>query len=298
MLIDVKKVDATKRELKIEIPKDRVKKKLDEVYEELGKHAQIKGFRQGKVPRQVLEQHHGKTAHDEVVRKLIPEVYHEALHKENLSPIDMPEIEDVHYQDGIIKFTAKLDIKPDIKVGNYKGIKVKRQSSQVSDEELNKTLEYFKQGQAQGKEAVMDDAFARGMGYPSLDEFKKALARQMELDKDRHNRLDVENQVVEHLLKSTKVVVPQSLAKRQYEHRLGELRDRLKNQGVSAEDIKKKEEELKGQLEKNVERDICAYLIFEKIAQLENIETKENDNLPAKVMEFLLKEAKWSNEEK
>ena len=193
MKVEVKKVDALRRELKFVIPKDRVSKKLNEVYEEISKVAKIKGFRPGKAPRQMVEQHHSQLAHEEVLKKIIPEVYQEGLQKEKIEPIDMPEIEDVNFKDGMITFTAKLDIKPEVNIGtsDYKGIKVQRKSSQVTEDEINKTLEIFKKGQGD-KEVVLDDAFARGLGYPSLEEFKKTLTRQMEMDKDQQNRPEVE----------------------------------------------------------------------------------------------------------
>ena len=297
MKIEVKKVDSLKRELKFEIPKDRVHKTLSEVYEEIGRVAKIKGFRPGKAPRHVLEKHHGKLAEEETLKKLIPEVYREGIEREKISPVDLPEIENVLFKDGMISFTAKLDIKPEIKLKNYKGIKVTRKSSQVTDEEINKTLEFFKKGQGTDKEVVIDDAFAHGLGYANLEDFKKALARQMELDKDRQNRVDIENQIVEELLKQTKFDVPQSLVVRQIERRLEEARRHWKSQHaqMTKEDMDKKEAELRKDLGPSVEKDIKVYLIFDKIAQSENMQFEEGGNMPAKVMEYLLKEAKWES---
>jgi FKBP-type peptidyl-prolyl cis-trans isomerase (trigger factor) len=294
MKVEVKKVDAVKRELRFEIPKDRVSQKFDEVYKELGKIVKVKGFRPGKVPRHILETRHAQTAREEVLQKLIPEVYHEALHRENLAPLEMPEIEDINLKDGGITFTAKLEIRPEVKVENYKGINVKRKSSAVTEDEITKTLDHFKQGQGRdNKEVEINDAFAHGLGFPNLAEFRKSLSRQLELDKDRHNRFDVENQVVEALFKNSRLMVPRSLVQRQVERRLEENKKRLKSQGVSAEEIKDKEEETRKQSREPVEREVKAYLIFDKIAEMENIEIKEDEHLPAKVMEFLLKEAKW-----
>jgi len=293
MKVDVKKVDAVKRELRFEIPKDRVSKKFDEVYKELSKVVKVKGFRPGKVPRHILEAQHSKTAQDEVMQKLIPEVYHEGITQEELAPLDMPEIVDVNFRDGMITFTAKLDIRPEVEVGPYKEIKVTRKSSAVTDEEMEKTLEYFKQGQGKDKDVEINDAFAHGLGYPNLEEFKKSLSRQIEMDKDRQNRFDVENQIVEVLLKKAKLVVPQSLVLKQIEHRIEDAKKRLKSQGHTAEEIETKETEMRKDLRDPVERDVKVYFILEKIAELENIEIKEGENLPAKTMEFLLKEAKW-----
>ena len=144
MKIEVKKIDATKRELKFEIPKDRVTKTMEEIYAEVGKGAKIKGFRPGKAPRHLVEAHYGKLVQEETIKKIIPEVYHEGIEKENISPIDLPEIEDVHFKDGVISFKARLDIRPEVKIKDYKGIKITRKDSQVTDEEINKTLEFFK----------------------------------------------------------------------------------------------------------------------------------------------------------
>src|SRR3989338_7419020 len=109
MKLEVKKVDSIKRELKFEIPKERVSAKLDEVYKEIAKEAKIKGYRPGKAPRHILEKHHSRLAQEELIRNLISEAYQEGLKKESIQPIDYPEIEDVNFKDGILKFTAKLD---------------------------------------------------------------------------------------------------------------------------------------------------------------------------------------------
>ncbi len=293
MKLAVKKLDAVRLELKFEVPRERVAKKFDKIYEELGKVVKVKGFRQGKIPRHILESQHNKLAKEEVIKELIPEIYQEGLEKEKIKPIDLPEILDVNLNEGKVTFTAKLDIKPEVKVSDYKKIKVMRKSSAVTPEELNKTLDYFKKGQGEGKEVTIDDAFAHGLGFPSLEEFTKSLSRQLELDKDRHNRMDVENQVAEHLLKKAKLTTPASLVKKQLARRLEDIRRRLASQGMSPENIKKKEDEVRSQLEESVEKDIRIYLILDKIAELESIPVKEEENLAVKVMEFLLKEAEW-----
>ncbi len=294
MQVEVKKLDPVRRELKFKVSKERVSKTLEEVYKDLSKKAKVKGFRQGKVPRNVLEAQYSHTAQHEVMNKIIPEVYQEAIEQEKLAPMDMPEIQDVDYKDGEVTFTAKLDIKPEFEVKDYKKIKVNRKSSEVTDEDINKTLEYFKQGQGKEKEVPIDDAFANGLGYPNLEEFKKSLSRQIEIDKDRQNRADVENQIFEVLLKKTKLTVPQSLVKKQLERRVEDSKKRMKSQGISDEEIQKKDEEMRKELKGMVEKDLTIFLILEKIASMENIEVKEGENLPAKVVEFLLKEAEWT----
>lgn len=297
MNVEVKKVDDVRRELRLEVPKDRVSKALDEVYSDLSKKIKIKGYRPGKIPRNVLESRHAKLAQEEMIQKIVPEVYQEAVDQEKLFPIDMPSIEDVQYKDGIVCFKAKFDVKPTVTIKDYKGIKVKRKSDEVKDEEIEKTFDYFKQGQGQGdekkEEVKIDDTFAKGLGYPSLDDFKKVLRKQLEIEKEKQNKADIENQIVESILKKGKLTIPQSLVQRQMERRVHDMKHRLEQQGMKKEDIEKKVDEIRKELKEPVERDVKVYLILDKIAELENIKFKEGENLPAKVIEFLLKEANW-----
>ena len=297
MKVTVRKIDTLKMEMDFEIPKERVTQKMDEVYKNLSKVSKVRGFRPGKVPREVLEREHSAVAKEETIKELIPEIYRAGIEQEKLSPIDMPEIKDVNFKDGMIFFTAAIEVKPEIKIKNYKEIQVKRKSSQVTDEEVNKTLEYFKKSQGKEDDVAMDDSFARGLGYPNLTEFKKSLTRQMEIDKDRQNRADVENQIISFLIKESNFTVPTSLVNKQMDYRIAETKKTLQSQKYTEEQIEKKVEELKKNLKSNVERDVQVYLIFDRIAELENIKVIEGENLINKVMEFLLKEASWQGNE-
>jgi FKBP-type peptidyl-prolyl cis-trans isomerase (trigger factor) len=248
------------------------------------------------VPRHILVNSHGQLAKDETIKKIIPQAYHDGVSQHQLNPIDLPEITEIDLKDGILTFKAILDIRPEVEVGKYKGIDVNRKKSEVTEEELLKTLDFFKKGRGD-QDVTIDDNFAKGMGFQNLEDFKSALKRQLEADKDRNNRMDVENQIVEKLLKNAKLIVPQSLVKRQLHHRLNESLRRLKSQGLNDEELKKKEEELRTQLGPVVEGEVKIYLILEEIAKLENITTPTgpNESLPGKVMEFLLKEANWQD---
>jgi len=303
MKIAVKKIDALKRELSFEIPKDRVAAAHAEIMGEITKVAKVKGFRPGKAPRQMIEAQHGSLAREEVIKKLIPEVYQEGITQEKIDALDLPEIHDVEYKDGLIKFKAHVDIKPEVNLGHYKGIKVTRKSSKVTDEELDKTLEYFKKAGGEKEQVVgphaghsqeLDDNFVKSLGYPSLAEFKESLTRQMEMDKDRQNRIDVENQLLDALIKDAKLAVPESLVKRQLEHRMHDTKHRMKEQGMPETEITKREEDMRKEFAPTAEKDVKVYLILDAIAKAEGIHThSEKESLPAKVMAFLLKEASW-----
>ncbi len=293
MKVEVKKVDATKREMKFEVSKERVSKKLSEVYTEISKTAKIRGFRPGKAPRHVIEAEHGKLAQERMMEQLIPETYQEGLKKEDLNPIDFPEISDVNLKDGALSFKAGLDIQPEFSVKDYKGIKVKKKKVEVTDEDLNKTLDFFKTAQGKNKDIKIDDEFAKGLGYASLEELKNSFKRQMEIEKDRQNRFDIENQVVEFLVKNTKLTVPKTTVSRHIDRLTQDARNRFESQGVKKEELDKRVEDFVKQVSLNAERDVKSYFILERIAQQEDIKVEQGENLFQKVIAFLLKEAKW-----
>jgi len=293
MILSVKKLDATKRELSIELPKELVSQKFDEVYEAIGKSANIKGFRPGKAPRHILEQHHSRLAQEEVLKDLIPATYQEALEKENLKPVALPEIFDVKLDAGIISYKAKLEIRPDIEIKDYKGLKVKKQEAKVSDDDLKKVYDFLLQSQGKPKETPVDDSLAKSLGYSNLKEMEDSLKKQLEVNRDQQARADLEHQIIEQLLAKANFQVPEVSVSNQLEHLVADEKKRLSWQGMKKEDIEAKTEDLRKELKTIAERDVKAYFILEKIAELENIQVDNEEHLLKKVIEFLLKEAKW-----
>ncbi|NTV29367.1 MAG: hypothetical protein HGA80_04720 [Candidatus Omnitrophica bacterium] len=293
MKVSVKKIDALRREMHFEVPKERVTKKMEEVLNDLAKHANIAGFRKGKAPKQLVRNAHGKLANEETLKSLIPEVYQEGVLQEKLDPIDYPSIDQVDLTDGVLKFRATFDIRPEVEVKDYRGLKVTKKTSEVSDEELAKTLDYVKKSRGLEDNAEMTDEIAKSMGFPGLEDFKKALRRNLEFDKERQNRQDVENQLVEELFKKASLHVPQSLVIKQLSSRMEDFRQRMKQYGAKDEDVAKRLQETEGEMRIAAEKDVKLFLILQKIAQEEKIDVKQGESLAAKAMEFLLKEAKW-----
>ena len=293
MKISVKKVDALRREMHLEVPSDRVTRKLDEVMDSIVRGARIKGFRQGKAPRNLVASAHGDLAREEMMKKLIPEVYHEGVMQEKVDPIDFPAIDQVEMKDGGLKFRATFDIRPEFEVKDYKGVKLSKKSADVSEDEVAKSLDFFKKGRGADEKTPMDDEFAKSIGFPSLEDLKTAVKRNLEFEKERQNRQDVETQLMDALIKSCKLDVPQSLVERQLSGRFEDFARRMKTFGMKDEDIAKKVKDSEKDLRVAAEKDVRTFLILHKIAQAEKIEAKENENLSAKVVEFLLKEAKW-----
>lgn len=289
MKVSVNKIDALKRELSIEVPQNKVKEKLDAVYEEIKKSAKIPGFRLGTAPRNILEKHHSKLAKEEVIKQLLPETYQDALKMENLDVISLPEITEVNLDSNSLRYKAKVELRPEVEIKNYKKIKIKKKSNEVSNEELDKVLENIKQSR---KIDSINEDFAHGLGYASLDEFKDALKRQLLAQKESENRMQLEREVIDHLLKNSQFIVPEFLVKKRFQELQEEVKEYFRNNRLPEAEIEKKEKELEPKLKAQAEEQVKVFLVLDEIAKKEGI--KRDDNMPNGVMEFLFKNADWT----
>jgi len=289
MKVKVNKLDTLKRELEIEVGQDKVKEKFDVVYEEIKKSVKIPGFRPGTAPRNLLEKHHSKLAHEEVLKQLLPETYHDALEKEKIDAVSLPQITEVSLDNNLLKYKATLEIRPDIEIKNYKKIKIKKRSNDVNEEDLNKVLENIKQAR---KSEAIDDNFAHGLGYSSLSDFKDALKRQLAIQKEQENRIQLEKEIIDHLMKNSKFNVPGTLVDRRFSELRQNFREYMENNRMPKEEIEKKEKELEPKLKSQAGEEVKVFLVLDEIAKIESI--TRDEHMPQHVMEFLFKNAEWS----
>jgi trigger factor len=148
--------------LEIEIPADEVSRERAGLIGEFQKYAHIPGFRVGKAPKQMIEQKFSKQIEEELQKKLIPQFYREALAKEKLKPVSYPELSDIQFkQNSPLTFKATVDVAPDFELPSYKDIEVKRQKSDIPEEEIDKALTSIREQQADFAE-VSDRALKLG----------------------------------------------------------------------------------------------------------------------------------------
>jgi trigger factor len=144
MEFDVEELEGLKRKINIVIPEEIVSKRVSDAYKTLNRKTQIPGFRPGKIPQKVLEKQVPMQSLGDMFQELMQEYYDEALHKSGLKPTGQPEIDHSGMQDikkdEPLKFSVLLDVKPDIKVKDYKGLKFKKKEANVKDEEIEETL--------------------------------------------------------------------------------------------------------------------------------------------------------------
>ncbi|MFD1927265.1 trigger factor [Sporosarcina siberiensis] len=128
--------------LTVEVSAEEVKAGLDKAFKKVVKEVQSPGFRKGKMPRPMFEKMYGvESLYNEALDFILPEAYSNALDEAKVDPIDRPEIDIVQMEKGKeLIFTAVVTLKPEAKLGEYKGLEVTRQETEVTDEEIENQL--------------------------------------------------------------------------------------------------------------------------------------------------------------
>ena len=137
--------------LDVEVEADRVAAALDKAFNKVVKQVNVPGFRKGKVPRPIFESRFGvESLYQDAIDILLPEVYSEAVEQADVFPVDRPDIEIEQFAKGqSFKFKAKITVKPEVTLGDYKGLEVAPVQAEVSDEELAQELERMQQRHAE-----------------------------------------------------------------------------------------------------------------------------------------------------
>jgi trigger factor len=148
--VTVEDLSPIKKKLGIAVPAAEVQAKIDAAYRGLSQRARIKGFRPGKVPRRVLERYYGSQVEGEVIGELIQHSFVHALEERRLQAVARPEIvaEEVRPSEGL-RYSATIEIKPDVPVTEYRGLAVDRVVAPVEETAIDAQIERLRQSFAQ-----------------------------------------------------------------------------------------------------------------------------------------------------
>ncbi len=163
MKVNVEEISPSKRVLHVEVPPERVADRVESTFREWGQKLQLPGFRRGKVPREIIRRRFESEIREEVLRELIPDSYKEALTQAAIEPVSQPSVEDVHFHAGEpLTYRAVVEVKPSVTAKDYLGIVLERDKIEVSDDEVNRAVEYLREDAAEyvpmeGWPALKDD---------------------------------------------------------------------------------------------------------------------------------------------
>ncbi|ARI76902.1 trigger factor [Halobacillus mangrovi] len=137
--------------LTVEVPASEFDKALDQAFQKVVKQVQVPGFRKGKVPRKLFESRFGvESLYQDALDIILPQAYTEAVEETGIEPVDRPEVDVKEIEKGKdLVFTAEVTVKPEVKLGEYKGLEVEELSTEVTDEDVQNELKQMQEKQAE-----------------------------------------------------------------------------------------------------------------------------------------------------
>ncbi len=151
MKVDVERLEKSTVALNVEVDAPKVDEAITRAYRRLANRTNVPGFRKGKAPKHILERYVGKdNLLNEAFKVAFPEAYREAVKEARIEPVDDPEVEDFEIDEGKpLKFKAKVAVKPEVELGDYKSIKQEREEVKVTPEEVETEVNALRERHAQ-----------------------------------------------------------------------------------------------------------------------------------------------------
>ncbi|MCY7864121.1 trigger factor [Bacillus spizizenii] len=151
MSVKWEKQEGNEGVLTVEVDAETFKTALDDAFKKVVKQVSIPGFRKGKIPRGLFEQRFGVEAlYQDALDILLPVEYPKAVEEAGIEPVDRPEIDVEKIEKGeSLIFTAKVTVKPEVKLGDYKGLGVEKDDATVTDEDVQNELKALQERQAE-----------------------------------------------------------------------------------------------------------------------------------------------------
>ena len=140
------KLEGNQGVLTVEVDAETVSKSLDSAFKKVVKQINVPGFRKGKMPRPLFEKRFGiESLYQDAIDFMLPEAYTSAVEETGIEPVDRPEIDVEQIEKGkTFIFTAKVTVKPEVKLGEYKGLEVEAFDTTVTDEDVENEIKAYK----------------------------------------------------------------------------------------------------------------------------------------------------------
>ena len=275
------------------------------VFNKLKMGVQIKGFRPGMAPQNLIEAKLGPTLFEETINKILPVIAIEILQKEKLNPLNqlhyhlekVSEAEGLHYH-------IEFEVMPEVELPDFEKIKVEKETPKITAKEVTAVIEdMFSRGQkdkkgkadeVKGKTdkakeeakpvAKPDDKWAAGLEIPSVKTIKdleKEVEKQLLKQKQAVSEEKYRVEILDKAVTLTGVEVPPTLVARELENREKSYRQRIEAVGLKFEEFLKSRktsvEELKKEWTEDAEKRIAREILLIEIAKAENLSVKKEE---------------------
>lgn len=324
MDIKIEKLKNSEIEIIGSISFEELNKNREKAVKKLSANIKIDGFREGKVPEKILIEKVGEMMIlNEMAEIALQEAYPNIIIENKIDPITAPQITITKLApNNPMEFTIKTSVMPEIKLPDYKDlakkeISKKEESIEVTDKELEETIEQIRKSRqtphscsdekCEHEEKAdlpeLNDEFVKGMGdFKDVADFKVKLKENMKQEKTQRQKEKKRLSILESIIKKTNVEIPEILIEGELRKMLAEMSDNISKMGLKfdkyLEHIKKTEDDLKKEWRPDAENRVKGQLVLNKISIEEKITPPEDE--VKKSVDHLMshhKEAKRENVE-
>lgn len=292
-----KDIDKSTIELLITIPSANFEKSYEAILKDSMKDTEVKGFRKGEIPENMVDEHVKQSVRLDALDKLAPFYINNALMTENIAPIAPPEYTELPKlekgKDVIV--TLKVTVMPEFKLGNVKKIKVETVDAKIDEKEINAALEDLKKSQ-ETKEKEINDVWAKEVAkllelekIDSLDSMKKYIKDALKGQKTHIVEQKAQQEALKEGIKLSKIEIPEPAVKFEAQEREKSFNKEMEQRGVKAEDFIKANKTSLDEMRKlwlddakeAVETDVflSLYMVDRKIEVTEDDVNKKIENI-------------------
>ncbi len=146
-VLNYEELSPVQKTIEVEIPAALLTREADRVTHEFGRQAQVPGFRPGKIPASVIRTRFAKEIQEEVVTRVLSESFRGAMKEKGLEPVGEPRLEhiDPFIEGAPMKYKAVFEVKPNIELGEYRGIEVEEPKIEVSETDVDAMIERLRE---------------------------------------------------------------------------------------------------------------------------------------------------------
>ena len=293
MNFKIEKLPKSKINIVIIIETENIKKYADKAIMNLASHVNIKGFRPGKAPKDMIIQHIGQEhINEKTIDVAINDSYGKIIIDNKINTIGYPEIKIIKFTPNEkLEYSAETAIMPEIKLADYKEIaksagKNKKQEIKVEEKEIENMLNWLAESQAKysktEKPPEINDEFAKAFGkFENLNQLKENIKENIIIDKERAEKDKSRFDLILKIAEKSKMDIPEALIDFEQDKMMDELKHNIGHHGIEfskyLEDLKKTEDDLKKDFYNKAIEKIKIALIIKEIGKAENINVSDKE---------------------
>lgn len=300
MNFKIEKLPKSKISISIAVGVEDMKKYNDKAIMNFANKVNIKGFRSGKAPKDIIVQHIGQEQiNNEILDMAVNDSYKRAVIENKIDIVGYPEIKIIKFvPNQELEYLAETAVLPEVKLADYKKIakevgKTKKQEIKVEDKEIENTLNWLVESYSKysklEKPVEINDEFAKIFGkFENLEQLKNNIRENIRLEKEHIEKEKFRVDLISKIAEKSKMDIPEALINFETDKMTHDLMHNLEHQGLEfqkyLEGLKKTEDDLKKDFHDKAVEKIKMSLVIKEINKVENIQISDEE-LSKKIIE-------------